>query len=239
MPADAEPGDHAGGILAVSVVEQDDGPSVGYAAGTRLYVRVAGTVAPAVDVDRLGGAYRGRIGPVSPGALDVEATLVNSGNVRLDPRTVVHVRSLFGLWTATVPLHDVGEVLPGGATTTSGTLDRVPPLGPLWLTLEAPDVTSRGQDLTAATAVTGPATLVWAVPWTLLATLVLLAAAAGLAVRNLRRRVPGTGTSGATSTIHDSPGTPRRSESRPHITGVTVSPDPGAGGERPTERGAP
>ncbi|GAB2474012.1 DUF916 domain-containing protein [Xylanimonas ulmi] len=188
VPRDAEPGDHAGGVLAVSEVAQSQGPAVQIATGTRVYVRVGGPVAPALEASPLRGAYAGRLGPLTPGRLEVETTLVNSGNIRLDPTAVVRVRSLFGLWTGSVALDDTDEILPGGATTTSGVLTGVPPLGPYWLTVEATRATSRGQDLSETVTMTSPTVLVWAPPWTLLTALALLALAVAVGWRNLRRR---------------------------------------------------
>lgn len=188
VPDDAEPGDHAGGIVAVSTVDDVADAALQYRVGTRVYVRVAGTATPALDVDHLEGHYRGRLSPVASGTLAITATVVNTGNVRLVPTATAHVRSLFGIWEAEVALDEVGELLPGGAATTTGELASAPPLGPLWVTVEFDDVTSRDQDVTDAVHVTTRTVRVWATPWVALATVACLAIAAVIGARGLRRR---------------------------------------------------
>jgi len=189
VPVDAEPGDWAGGILAAGeTVDRTEGPAVTYAAGTRVYLRVAGTVQPALDVDGLTARYDGPFAPLTGGSLDVDAALHNTGNVRLAPDTVVRVRALFGLWSTTAPLDAVEEILPGGGTSTAARVAGVPPLGPLWLTVELSGATSRDQDLTGAVVLTSAPAVVWAVPWVPLAAMLLLAAGLVLVARQRRRR---------------------------------------------------
>lgn len=70
-----------------------------YEVGTRLYVRVAGPVTPALQVDRIDGRYTGVLSPVGAGTLDADVTLVNSGNIRLNVTATIRVSALFGLWS--------------------------------------------------------------------------------------------------------------------------------------------
>lgn len=189
VPADAEPGDHAGAILAVSMPAEGEGATVQYRVGTRIYLRVAGPVEAALEVDRLEGHHEGRWSPFASSPLDVEATLENTGNVRVSPEAEIVVSSVFGWWSRTVPLEGFDEILPEGAQSGGARLEEVPPLGPLWVTVEIGAVTSSGQDVTAFTEITSRTVIVWAVPWVLLAAIVLLLLAAVIAVVNLRRRI--------------------------------------------------
>lgn len=192
IPEDAEPGDHAGAILAALAADSEDDSSasatVNVRTGTRVYVRVAGPVAPALEVDTLTGKYHGRWGPFVPGSADIAATVENTGNVRITPEATVTISSLFGWWTREVPLGEIGEILPTGAHRSMATFEEVPALGPLWVSLDFPQVLSRGQDVTDVVGITSSTVLIWAVPWTLLVALALLLVAAIVAVRNLRLR---------------------------------------------------
>ncbi len=188
VPADAEPGDHAGGIVAVSAVAEGTGTTVQYRVGARIHLRVAGPVEAGLAVDGLSGRYDPRWAPFASGPLHVDATLLNTGNVRVTPAAQVRISGLFGWWSTTAPLEGLDEILPAGARAASADLPAVPPLGPLWVTVEATEISSAGQDVTAFTAVTSPTVVVWAVPWVLLIAVVLLLVAAAIAVVNLRRR---------------------------------------------------
>lgn len=188
IPADAEPGDHAGGIVAVSQVEDGAGPAVQYRVGTRVHIRVAGPVDAALDVDALRGHHETRWTPFAAAPLDVDATLVNTGNVRVTPQARINVSGLFGWWSDSAPLAGIDELLPGGEQGVTARLTDVPPIGPLWVTVDVVEVSSRDQDLTEATTVSSRTVVVWAVPWVLAGAIVLLLAAGVIAIVNLRRR---------------------------------------------------
>jgi hypothetical protein len=165
LPPDAEPGDHAGGIVAVSTATAADGPDVQYRVGTRAYVRVVGPISAAVELDRLDGSFAASPALVTPGILTVDASLSNVGNIRLTPTAQLRVTSLFDLWSATQPLTGLGEVLPGGTIADATTLTDVPPFGPLWITLELPQVESLGQEIASEVAFEHRTVMVWAAPW--------------------------------------------------------------------------
>jgi hypothetical protein len=189
IPADAEPGDHAGGLIAVSVVERTDGSSVHYRVGSRVHVRVGGSIAASLDLASSGGRYSLPAGPLAPGALALEVVADNTGNLRLTPTVTARASALFGLWTAEGRLDDVGELLPGSTVSRPLVLDGVPALGPVWITLDVDGATSRGQDATDATTVKPLTVVVWAVPWAALVTLALVVAVvvALLMIRRARR----------------------------------------------------
>lgn len=188
VPADAEPGDHAGAIVAVSTPSEGEGATLQYRVGSRVHLRVAGPVEAAIDVDRLDGSYETRWSPFTAAPLDIEATLANTGNVRVSPDAVVTVSSVFGWWSMSGPLEGIEEILPEGAQSGGARLNEVLPLGPLWVSVEIPVVRSAGQDVTGLTEIASRTVVVWAVPWVLVAAVVLLLLAGLLAVRNIRRR---------------------------------------------------
>ena len=197
IPSDAEPGDHAGGVVAVNVVDSENGFSTQYRVGTRVYIRVGGAVHPQFDVDQLGGYFTSPLSPTGTGTLTLTATLVNSGNIRVHPDARATVTSLFGLWTERFELLGSTEILPDAAVTLAGAFEDVPALGPLWVTIDVPSATSSGQELAGSVETRSATTVVWAVPWSLVVTAVLLAAAVVIAVVNMRRRTRSRATRGA------------------------------------------
>lgn len=188
VPDDAAPGDHAGGIVAVSQPTEGDGATVQYRVGSRIHLRVAGAVDAALDVDALHGRYETRLAPFASAPLDLDATLENTGNVRLAPSAEVKVTGLFGWWSTSRPLDGITEILPDGAQSGAARVADVPAIGPLWVTVEVPAVSSAGQDVTELTEVTTITVVVWAMPWVLLAASALLLTALIVALVNLRRR---------------------------------------------------
>lgn len=188
VPADAEPGDHAGGIVAVSSPAEGDGAEVQYRVGARIHLRIAGAVDASLDVNTLDGRYETRWAPFASAPLDVTATLTNTGNVRVSPVAEVRVTGLFGWWTDTAPLEGLDEILREGAQSGSVRIPDAPPIGPLWVTVDVVEVTSAGQDVTEITGVSSRTVVVWAMPWVLLAVVALLLVAIAVAVVNLRRR---------------------------------------------------
>nr|WP_300151013.1 hypothetical protein [Propionicimonas sp.] len=188
VPANAEPGDHAGGIVAVSRAEATaNGPAVQYRVGTRVHLRVEGPVAPALDLVLDEATFAGAPNPVAPGALRLGARLTNAGNVRLAPTLRVRAHALFGLWSAVRDVEQ-DEVLAGGELASSIDVPEVPPLGPLWVTVEVSEVGSRGQDVTAAVSVAEHTLVVWAAPWAPWVAAATLLLGAWLAATVLRRR---------------------------------------------------
>ncbi|MFT4284739.1 MAG: DUF916 domain-containing protein [Protaetiibacter sp.] len=189
VPAGAEPGDHAGGLVAVSAVEQEDGSAVQYRVGSRLHVRVGGSIAASLALASSGGRYDQPAGPLAPGTLALEVSAENTGNLRLAPTLTARASTLFGVWTTETQLADYGELLPGSRVARPVVLDGAPPLGPVWITIDVAGTSSRGQDATDATTAKPLTVVVWAMPWIPLALLAVaaLALAAGLGIRRARR----------------------------------------------------
>jgi LPXTG-motif cell wall-anchored protein len=114
VPDDAEPGDHAGAILAV---DADEGAGTGegrdgisfdvrHRLGARVYVRVGGEVSPALRIDEL---HVERDGDQATVAWEVS----NTGNVRLNPTATVKVTGWLGRTVRTMPASELPELLPG------------------------------------------------------------------------------------------------------------------------------
>ncbi|MQS35434.1 WxL protein peptidoglycan domain-containing protein [Streptomyces katsurahamanus] len=101
VPEGAEPGDHAGALVAL---DERIGPAKGRVAmgvqravGARVYLRVNGPTVPAISVERL-RITQSR--PLVPGTGESSAlisyTLHNRGNVTLSPKVALKAEGLFG-----------------------------------------------------------------------------------------------------------------------------------------------
>lgn len=187
VPADASPGDHAGGIVARSTepVTTDAGEvqlDVLQAVGVRIYGRVAGPLAPSLEFTELHLQTDTGPGTLFGGSYDatLQYTVTNTGNVRLVPTTGATLEGLV-FDQRMLANRELPELLPGGSATVVEQVGGLRPTGPL----------------TAALSVTAPSadpvereTRVWEVPWALLALLVVLVIV--VAWRRRRRRTVAT-----------------------------------------------
>ncbi|GAA2687295.1 MULTISPECIES: WxL protein peptidoglycan domain-containing protein [Actinosynnema] len=186
VPADAEPGDRVGGVVAALTTGAD--VRVERRVGSRVYARVAGAVTPEVGVESLSATYRASLNPAGAGELDVTYTVVNRGNVRLTVRPSVVAQGLLGLGEVTAVDDALPELLPGNAITLTRTITGVWPLGPLDVRATAEPIASAGQPLAGSVEAGAADTTVWALSWTAIATLLLLAAIL-LALWHVRRKI--------------------------------------------------
>lgn len=131
VPADATPGDHVGGIVAaitnLSQTANQPVVRVEQRTGTRLYIQVAGPLAPELAVTDLATSYHPALNPLS-GSADVSFRVENRGNVRLAGTPTVSVGGPFGIGKRTVTLPPIAEVLPGEHITLTAKLADVPAL---------------------------------------------------------------------------------------------------------------
>lgn len=193
VPDDAEPGDHAGGILAanVDVVDEVERDGVMLAVrqrvAARIYVRVAGPLEPALRVKDLQIDASTPVIPFAQGRGTVTYTVENVGNVRIESATESKVTGLFGRTVAGLDSQDLPDLLPGGSVQVTETWEGVPALERLTAEVR---VRSLDGELTETAAAS---TFVWS--WlvvVLLALIVLL-----LLVRTLRRRRSGRASASA------------------------------------------
>lgn len=186
VPADAEPGDHAAGILASVFDDTPTDPNqpvqVEFRTGTRLYVRVNGDAYPSLAINDLAVAYNAEGSPTE-GSVDVTFRVSNRGNVRFGGQATVIVAGPFGLREQRLTLEPITDLLPGSDVVITATIDEVPALGLVFATIElAPDVSA-----TEGTADTVVATArAFAPPWALLA--VFVAVLLAVVARRARKR---------------------------------------------------
>lgn len=185
IPDKARPGDHVGAILASSeaVGQGPDGKvvNVDRRTGSRLYVRVAGRLTPALAITKISNTYHPSLNPLS-GRSEVIYTVENRGNVRLAGRHRVQVEALLGLGKKASAFRDLPELLPGQDVTLSVSFG-----GQIATVLHSASVTIDPADADGQVlAAQSQRTRTLAVPWTLVA-LVTVGALIRYARRSYRR----------------------------------------------------
>lgn len=189
VPANATPGDHVGAVLT-SLRQADDteGINVDRRLGIRVRLRVSGPLKPALAVENLRVAYDGTAAPFAKGDATVTYTLHNTGNAMLSGNQKVRLEGPFGTLRTDAPkIAAAPQLLPGERWKVSVKVHDVPPAVRLTATATVtPLLTDDAGSTSSLRAVTATAGT-WAVPWTLLALVVLLLAAAAGAFLLVRR----------------------------------------------------
>jgi len=175
IPADATPGDHAAGIMAVltSAGQASTGANLTLEqrVGTRVFIRVSGDLSPSLAVENLHATYHGVLSPFGAGSATVTYTLHNTGNTRLGGRGRTTITGFFGDRAVDGP--QLPLLLPGATVDVSV---RVPDVYPqLWMKagVTVTPVPVADDQLPAVPQASASVGL-WAVPWTLIAVVVLV-----------------------------------------------------------------
>jgi hypothetical protein len=196
IPANARPGDHIGGILALNtepVGQQQEGQlrvDLKMQVGARIYLKVDGPALPAMEVrdvrverDAGFGEFFGSSRAV------IHYTVVNRGNVIVRPQLELKVSGLFGrsLLTRKSDPQNPLEIFPGESVELVQTWNDAPRLDRVDI-----DVKAVGeQDGVALSDKAG--TSYTAVPWPALLTLAFVLIAGGVSWQLLRNRGDGGG----------------------------------------------
>lgn len=190
VPANATPGDHAGGIVSsyVSTVIDEDDKEVLFDAriAVRIYLTVPGDLTPKLEVRDLETTFDLSSNGLT-GTLTVDYTVANPGNVRLGGEEVVSAAGPFGVAERTSST-TIEEILPRGHVRRQAVLSAVPATG--WINVDV-DVTpvDIGERLGDYQVPTASATrTVVAAPWLWLAAVTLVIAAITWWIRRRRRR---------------------------------------------------
>jgi hypothetical protein len=190
VPRDASPGDHAGAILVTTtaVGRSRGGTSVDIErrSGARFYLRVDGSVSPALVADDVRSTYRGELDPFG-GSLEVEWTVRNPGNVRLRADQRLVVRDAIGRTIVNRRAPRVENLLPGNSATFRETVRGVPATVRVKAVVEIEPRSAPGAEDEAVPSAFSVATTTWALPQILLP-LVALAYLVGRLVRRARGR---------------------------------------------------
>jgi hypothetical protein len=174
VPADAAPGDHAGGIITSIAGEAGAGTvALDRRLALRVMTRVAGTLTPSLAVRDLTVTDKGTFNPVGTTRATIRYTLVNTGNARIVPTEQASVTGPFGWAKISDDAAVLEEILPGSSVQREIEVAGVRPLvrANAAVTVNAEAVGVGGAGATAQAA--GEAAT-WAVPWTLLGIIVLV-----------------------------------------------------------------
>ncbi|MEU9006884.1 DUF916 domain-containing protein [Streptomyces sp. NPDC048551] len=188
VPADAAPGDHVGGIVALNTavegVRKDGKVQVGVrrSVGARLYFRVPGPLTPGLSVEDVRVSRGAPLLPwTKPARATVSYALVNRGNVVVEPKVSVSARGLFGRRVLDRPGREAKLVLlPGQRVELTEPWADSPQLDRVSVTVAASAAAYPGLSPSSGTDFL-------AVPWPAAGALLVLAGAA-VAARLLRRR---------------------------------------------------
>jgi hypothetical protein len=192
IPDKVSPGDHTGGIVAaVSTTGTNaNGQRVVLVlrVATRVYVRVAGPLAPAVAIKSLHATYSGTLDPFGEGRATVSYLVTNTGNVNL--AVTGQAVSLSGLIgdRHEVQLPSIPLLLPGASVLESTAFAGVWPQLRLNASVSLQPVELPGFGTPARLGAVGGSTGTWAIPFSMLVLVVLVAAAAAVALRLRSRR---------------------------------------------------
>lgn len=118
VPAEATPGDHAGGIV-VSAQTNGEQVVLDRRIATRLYARIQGDLLPQMAISSIDASYNGEFFNPFGGTATITTTLSNTGNVSLGANVVAGVNGLFGIPLAQFVRIEVPELLPGTTRTYS------------------------------------------------------------------------------------------------------------------------
>lgn len=187
IPPHGSPGDHAGAVLvSLHTAANSGGNSIGLnqRVGTRVYLRVAGPIHPALTVQGLSARYRAHDlwNPFGSGDVTVKYHVQNTGNVILSGTQALTVDGLFGSVHG-AKLAAIPQLLPGDSISVSTTVKNVFPQVRLSVRVHLHPIAPVGavdpgiKDSTTSASV-------WAIPWALLILLVLV----GLGIAELLRR---------------------------------------------------
>jgi hypothetical protein len=189
VPADATPGDYVGGILtSLTQADAAQGINVDRRLGIRIALRVSGALKPALAVEKPHISYDGTPAPFAKGDATVTYRIRNTGNTVLSTRQSVRLRGPFGWFTASGGRTAAPpELLPGESWNVSVPVHGVTAAGRLTATVTLTPLFTDASGSTTPLAPVRAAAHGWAVPWTLFALLVLLAALAVAAFFLVRR----------------------------------------------------
>ncbi|HLS24945.1 MAG TPA: DUF916 domain-containing protein [Beutenbergiaceae bacterium] len=189
VPADATPGDHAGGLVASLTSETTDAQGqrvrVDNRVGSRIYLRVAGAVQPTVEVTDLAVSYERSWIPFSTGSATITYEVHNAGNIRLGAEQAIDGHGVFGLGEHAAAPEPLDEILPGGSVAITEHVGGIPPLFRLTEEVVVTPVVPQTSADVLPVVQAAQSAQAWAIPWV---ELVILAALLFLLFWSWRRR---------------------------------------------------
>ncbi|GAA2328877.1 WxL protein peptidoglycan domain-containing protein [Dactylosporangium salmoneum] len=177
LPKDATPGDHAAGIVASRQVPGSaDGTTrlaVDQRVGTRVYVRVNGTLNPTLSITKLTVDYGAAMYPFHNRDATVTYTVHNGGNIRLAGTGTISLLAPFGARMAKSQPLPIPPLLPNESFTATVTIGGAFPAGRVSARMDLDGVNPPGV-VPLATPHQRQSASTWAMPWLLAAVVVVI-----------------------------------------------------------------
>lgn len=190
VPANATPGDHAGGVVTsyVTAVNTETGEKVDFDAriAVRIYLNVRGAIAPALIPDDIRTSFELDASQLT-GTLRVNYALANTGNVRLGAEETVAVRGPFGNEIDAASAK-IDEVLADGSVEREFVFEGVPAAGFATVDVTVQPVDTADSIRMLQVDAVEASAFVWTVPWLWVIGVILLVTGVVLFVRWRRRR---------------------------------------------------
>ncbi len=201
VPRNAPPGDHVGAIIASltsSIVSRHHARlHLVQQVATRALIRVSGPLRPRLSITGLTARYHARNASLTTGTTTLSFTVSNTGNVLLGGQEAVSVHGLFGS-TETVHPATIPVMLPGGSVHQTVTVSGVYPEVYMDATVSVTPLVVTGQ-ADPGLRVYSAHVHFWAVPWPLLALLIVLILIGAWLERRRRNRRRSAAVSGGSA----------------------------------------
>jgi hypothetical protein len=186
VPRQATPGDHTGALIASVGVPKKNAAGVvvvqNYRIAVPIELRVPGALHAGLQVRSVSTGFSSPLNPFGSGSASVSYTVTNTGNVRQSGAQLVSVTGPFGQGSSVHP-PILPTVLPGDSVRVTVTVPGLFPDGPMNATVK---LTPGWPKLTIPLSQSAPAASasasLFAIPWSLLG-FILLLAALGVGVR--------------------------------------------------------
>lgn len=179
VPGNASPGDHLAGVMAAfqGLVVGKSGQQIKLEQriGLRALFRVSGDIKAVLSIENLHADYHGTLNPFGAGSATVTYTVRNAGNVLLSGNQKLNVTGVFGTTGSTSKIARTPLLLPGAHLPMRVEVHHVWPqlLMHARVTVTALGVAGAANPQLVASSAS---VSFWAVPWTLIALIVVLIA---------------------------------------------------------------
>lgn len=180
VPYLATPGDHTGGLVGAVSVPGKNKAGVAvlqtYRIAVPMELRVPGALHGAVQVQSISTGYSDPLNPFGSGSATISYTVANTGNVRQSGTQAVTVTGPFGQ-KATIRPPKLPTILPGDSVRVTVAVPGLYPAGPMTAHVTVtPGWPPRTIPLVKMTPIAAGSASLFAMPWSLLGLILLLAA---------------------------------------------------------------
>ena len=191
VPREASPGDHLGGIVVSLIADSHDAKGnkikVDNRVSAPVTVRVSGPVHAQLAIDELKASYAGALSPLGRGRIRITYSVRNAGNILLGGHQRLTVEGWFGQ-SFSPALADLAPLAPGSRTDVSVVLPNTLPAFRYRAAVAVVPTSQVGDPIGERAVATAG---IWAVPWSPLVTLLVVALAAWRTRSYLANRVAG------------------------------------------------